>query len=63
MVKWIDEKVLQLYFKENCANPEYALEQGGSRFQISSCDFNQPFDKFPDLTAVISGQSVPIEVE
>lgn len=61
MVKWIDEKVLQLFFKENCH--KYKIRIKGEEKQISKCEFNEPFDAFPDLKCVIDGKEYPIEVE
>lgn len=61
MVKWIDEKVLQLYFKENCK--KYRIRIKGENKEISKCEFNEPFDTFPDLKCIIDGKEYPVEVE
>lgn len=61
MVKWIDEKVLQYYFKENAS--KYSIKFGEEEKPIERCQFNIPFDAFPDLISVANGKEVPIEVE
>lgn len=61
MVKWVDEKVLQLYFKENCSH--YSLFLDGEDKQITQARFNQPFDRFPDTYCVIDEEEYPAEVE
>lgn len=60
-MKWIDEKVLQYYFKENCSS--YKLKVGDAEKTIESCRFNIPFDDYPDLFCSIDGKTYPIEVE
>ena len=61
MVKWVDEKVLQLYFKENCDH--YSLFLDGEEKDITQARFNEPFDRFPDIYCVIDGEEYPAEVE
>lgn len=61
MVKWVDEKVLQLYFRESCR--EYSILLDGEKKTISQCRFNQPFDRFPDIYCVVDGEEYPAEVE
>lgn len=61
MVKWIDEKVLQRYFMENCS--EYSIRVEGEKREIEQCEFNQPFDRFPDVYCAIDGEEYPAEVE
>lgn len=61
MVKWIDEKILQFYWKENYK--KYSIKVGNEDFSIGGCDFNQPFDEFPDVINVINNQKIPAEVE
>ena len=62
MPKWIDEKVLQLYFKENCSH--YMLRMGDEGKSIEGCSFNpEGFDNFPDLICTIDGKPTPAEVE
>jgi hypothetical protein len=62
-MKWIDEKVLQKYFKES-------FEQYNNWFlkefdeKLVSVEYNQPFDRFPDLYGVLeSGKRIGMEVE
>ena len=62
-MKWIDEKVLQKYFKES-------FEQYNNWFlkefdeKLVSVEYNQPFDRFPDLFGVLeSGKRIGMEVE
>ena len=43
MVKWIDEKVLQYYFKERF--DKYPVTIDGERKTLTSCEFNDNFDK------------------
>lgn len=61
MVKWIDEKVLQRYFRDNYS--KYSRYVEGEEHEIEACEFNQPFDRFPDLFCVIDGNEYPAEVE
>lgn len=61
MVKWIDEKVLQYYFKDNFK--KYPFKFGDKENPIDGCDFNHPFDKFPDIVGELNGKEVLIEVE
>lgn len=61
MVKWVDEKILQLYFKENC--DYYSLFLDGEDKKISQARFNGPFDRFPDIYCVIDDEEYPVEVE
>jgi hypothetical protein len=59
--KWLDEKVLQKYFVDNCTN--YSIVIDGTEYPITSCRFNEPFDRFPDLFCVVNGEEYPVEVE
>jgi hypothetical protein len=61
MVKWIDEKVLQYYFKERF--DKYPVTIDGERKTLTSCEFNDNFDKFPDLKCWIGKQKIDCEVE
>ena len=58
MVKWIDEKVLQKYWKENCR--KYTVKG----IKIVKCRFNPTFDKYPDVYCLLeNNKEVPAEVE
>lgn len=59
--KWIDEKVLQKYFVENCT--QYNVLIDGIEYPITSARFNEPFDRFPDIFCVVNGEEYPVEVE
>lgn len=59
--KWIDEKILQKYFVENCT--EYSIIVNGIEYPITSARFNEPFDRFPDLFCTVNGEEYPVEVE
>ncbi|MDQ0228605.1 hypothetical protein ACFPRB_18145 [Metabacillus niabensis] len=59
--KWIDEKVLQKYFVENCLDYSVVIE--GNTYPITSARFNEPFDRFPDIYCVVNGEEYPVEVE
>jgi len=61
MRKWIDEKVLQYYFQQNC--DKYEIIINGERQKIKDCNFNDIFDNFPDLKCTVGGQTVDCEVE
>jgi hypothetical protein len=63
IMKWIDEKVLQRYFKEefNKYNDWFISEYDKKLVSVS---FNSNFDKYPDLYGTLEGnQIIPIEVE
>jgi hypothetical protein len=56
--KWVDEKVLQKYFVER--HSKYRFKG----HDIFSARFNQPFDKYPDLSCLLDDhREVPAEVE
>jgi len=58
MVKWIDEKVLQKYWKENCR--KYTVKG----LKILKCRFNPTFDQYPDVYCLLeNNEEVPAEVE
>lgn len=60
-MKWVEEKILQLYFVENFH--KYRLWIGMVPRRISACRFNYDFDGFPDLICTIEGKEYPAEVE
>ena len=58
MVNWIDEKVLQKYWKENCR--KYNV----NGLKIVKCEFNKIFDRYPDVYCLLeNNEEVPAEVE
>lgn len=58
MVKWIDEKVLQKYWKENCR--KYTV----NGLKIVKCEFNKIFDRYPDVSCLLeNNEEVLAEVE
>lgn len=58
MPKWVDEKVLQRYWKDRCN----IYEIDGKK--IKSAKYNIPFDKYPDVINRLEDDSeVPAEVE
>jgi len=58
LVKWIDEKVLQTYFKEIFKLYDYKGKN------IISVRFNTPFDSYPDIYCVLEDyKEIPAEVE
>jgi len=62
-MKWIDEKVLQRYFKESFEryNDWFTREYDKKLISVS---FNSNFDKYPDLYGTLEGNEIiPIEVE
>jgi len=61
MVKWIDEKVLQYYFKENFKR--YPFKFSDKEITLESCNYNMPFDAFPDIIGKLNGKEIQIEVE
>ena len=62
-MKWIDEKVLQKYFKECFSHYQYWFLNEYDQ-KVISVSFNEPFDRYPDVYAVLeSGKSIPIEIE
>ena len=62
-MKWIDEKVLQKYFKESFKKYNKWIEKKYDQ-KLISVSYNQPFDKYPDLWCVLeNGKSIPVEVE
>lgn len=62
-MKWIDEKVLQRYFREEFKKyNNWFIDEYGK--QLISVGFNSNFDKYPDLYGTLQGSEViPIEVE
>lgn len=60
-VKWIDEKVLQYYFKER--HNQYQITFNGEHQKITGCNFNNTFNNFPDLRCTVAGQEIDCEVE
>ncbi len=62
-MKWIDEKVLQKYFKESFKFYNHWFESTYGE-KATSVRYNKPFDSYPDVYATLeSGKEVPIEVE
>lgn len=58
MVKWVDEKVLQKYWVENCH--KYSVKG----IKIKKSEFNTPFDAYPDVFCILENhERVPAEVE
>lgn len=58
MPKWVDEKVLQRYWKDRCR----IYDVDGKK--IKSARFNKPFDRYPDVfNEFEDGNEVPAEVE
>ena len=59
MRKWLEEKVVQRYWVENCT--KYRRQDGT---KIISGRFNKTFDRYPDTYCTLeSGEEVPVEVE
>ena len=59
MRKWLEEKVVQRYWVENCT--KYSRQDGT---KIISGRFNKTFDRYPDTYCTLeSGEEVPVEVE
>ncbi len=57
--KWIEEKVIQRYWVENCK--KYARKDGR---KIITGRYNRTFDRYPDTYCTLSdGKEVPVEVE
>mgnify|MGYP001188582862 CR=1 FL=1 len=62
-MKWIDEKVLQKYFKESFDQYNNWFKEEYSE-KVVSVSYNEPFDAYPDVYATLeSGKILPIEVE
>lgn len=62
-MKWIDEKVLQKYFKE-CFKEYNDWFLAEYNQKVTSVSYNEPFDSYPDVFAILeNGKSIPIEVE
>jgi len=62
-MKWIDEKVLQKYFKESFKfyNSWFVKTYGEN---ATSVKYNVPFDRYPDVFVTLeSGKELPVEVE
>jgi|GEM_PF-2024261 len=60
MAKWVDEKVLQKYWVENCK--KYSLPS--RNLKIIKARFNPAFDKYPDVFCTLEDNTeVPAEVE
>ena len=62
-MKWIDEKVLQKYFKESFKQyNDWFLTEYNQK--VTSVSYNPQFDKYPDVYATLEdGRIIPIEVE
>lgn len=62
-MKWIDEKVLQKYFKESFKQfNDWFLTEYNQK--VTSVSYNPQFDKYPDVYAILEdGRIIPIEVE
>ncbi|MBZ9569421.1 hypothetical protein KJA16_00680 [Patescibacteria group bacterium] len=58
MPKWVDEKILQKYWVENCK--KYSIRG----LQIIKSKFNPTFDQYPDVYCLLEdGNEVPAEIE
>ena len=56
-IKWLDEAVLQRYVRDN---PRKWSINGKRVLQVN---YNQPFDRYPDLSFIVDGEPDPIPVE
>ncbi len=56
-IKWLDEAVLQRYVRDN---PRKWRINGKRVLQVN---YNQPFDRYPDLSFIVDGEPDPIPVE
>ena len=62
-MKWIDEKVLQKYFKESFKFYNSWFEKTYGE-KATSVKYNDPFDRYPDVFVTLeSGNELPVEVE